>query len=64
MLLGNEDILEIYRICYPISAQCATSVYEQSYRTPWEEEKKDIWVRDMPKNGLNIHNSKFDFFEK
>jgi predicted phosphoadenosine phosphosulfate sulfurtransferase len=63
MLSDNSDILEIYRICMPISAQCSTSVY-QDHRIPWEEEKKDIWVREMPENGLNIHNSDFNFFEK
>jgi predicted phosphoadenosine phosphosulfate sulfurtransferase len=61
MLSSNKDILEVYRICLPISAQCSTSVY-QSYWTPWDEENKNIWVRDMPNNGINIHNSKFDFF--
>jgi predicted phosphoadenosine phosphosulfate sulfurtransferase len=36
----------------------------QNYRLPWEEEKKDIWVRKMPDNWINIHNSKLDFFTK
>jgi predicted phosphoadenosine phosphosulfate sulfurtransferase len=49
MLSSNLDIIEPYRICLPLAAQCSTSMY-QNYRLPWEEEKKDIWVRKMPDN--------------
>lgn len=60
-LSQNQDILEIYRICMPIKAQCATSMY-QSYWLPWEKSKKDIWVRLMPENSINEDNHTFDFY--
>jgi len=63
VLLENSDILTVYRCCMPISAQCATSMY-QNHWTPWEANKKDIWVRPMPVNSLNEHNHSFDFFQK
>lgn len=59
----NEDILEYYRICLPIAAQCCTSM-QQAYWIPWEKEKKDIWVRQMPKCCINEDNNLFDFFTK
>ena len=46
---ANKDILEVYRICVPFRVTTSTSMY-QSYWRPWEEEKKDIWVRPMPEN--------------
>jgi len=61
----NKDILEIYRICLPIAAQCATSMYE-SYWLPWDADKKDIWVRNMPVHDgvINEENCPFPWFLK
>lgn len=56
-------ILDFYRICMPISAQCSTSIM-QSYWTPWEKSKRDIWVRTMPEKCINEDNHTFDFWEK
>lgn len=57
----NRDIIEPYRICLPLRAHCATSMF-QSYWTPWEKEKKDIWVRDLPEECINEDNNPCDFF--
>lgn len=62
VLNSNHDILEIYRVCLPIKSQCCTSMH-QSYWLPWEASKKDIWVRDMPNNGINEANHPFDFWK-
>lgn len=59
----NKDILDIYRICLPIAAQCATSMHD-SYWIPWDTEKKELWVRDLPENGITESNHKFDWFNK
>jgi predicted phosphoadenosine phosphosulfate sulfurtransferase len=59
-LAKNADIIDVYRICLPLRAHCATSMY-QNYWTPWENSKKDIWVREMPANGINENNHSFDF---
>lgn len=44
---ANLDILEIYRVCIPFKVPTCTSMY-QSYWRPWEESKRDMWVRNMP----------------
>lgn len=62
VLSENLDIIEVYRICLPLVAHCATSMY-QSYWQPWEKSKQDIWVRKMPENGINEDNHNFDFYK-
>jgi len=64
-LSKNLDIIDVYHICLPIAAQCATSM-ENAYWIPWDADKKDIWVRDMP-NGegvINEDNCTFPWFLK
>ena len=46
------------RCCIPIKCSTSTSMFETSWR-PWEEDKKDIWVRDLPKTYLSSKD--FDF---
>ena len=62
-LKSNSDILEIYRICLPIAAQCATSMY-QSFWIPWDTDKKELWVRDIPQESINEENNPLGFFIK
>lgn len=49
-------------LCLPIAAQCAVSMY-QDHWTPWDNNKKNIWVRDMPDNDfvINEENCPFEF---
>ncbi len=49
-----------YWLCLPIKAQCATSM-RQNHWTPWEREKKDIWVRDMPEYDCVINEDNCAF---
>src|SRR5574344_2136231 len=56
----NSNLLEIYHCCVPFKVTTCTSMY-QSYWRPWEEGKKDIWVREMPKNTLQYKD--FSFFK-
>jgi predicted phosphoadenosine phosphosulfate sulfurtransferase len=62
-LSKNADILDVYRICLPIAASCATSM-TQGYWIPWDEEAKDLWVRQLPANGITEANHQFPWFEK
>lgn len=62
-LSKNKDILDIYRICLPLAAGCATSAYD-SYWIPWDADKKDIWVRDLPEVSINESNHEFKWFKK
>ena len=62
-LESNADIFDIYRICLPVAASCATSM-KQSYWIPWDVDKKDLWVRDLPANGITEANNEFKWFTK
>lgn len=62
-LSSNLDIIKPYWVCIPMACKTATSSFEQ-YWYPWDEDKKELWVRDMPDNEhvINIHNHSFDFY--
>lgn len=51
----------VYHICMPFLAGNGVSM-TQDYWRPWDPEKKDIWVRDMPEDAINIDNHPFDFW--
>lgn len=57
----NADVLEVYHCCIPFKVTTCTSMY-QSYWRPWEESKKDIWVRKMPEYSLS--SADFPFFDE
>jgi predicted phosphoadenosine phosphosulfate sulfurtransferase len=59
----NKDILEVYRICLPIAAKCATSMYSDHW-IPWNKDEKELWVRPLPKNSINESNHEFSWFKK
>ena len=59
----NADIIDVYRICLPIAASCATTM-DKGYWIPWDKDAKDLWVRQLPKNSINESNHKFDWFVK
>ncbi|NWK10804.1 DUF3440 domain-containing protein [Clostridium cadaveris] len=46
--------IEPYWVCLPMAVRTALSSY-QIYWYPWDEKKKDIWVRDMPCKPYVIH---------
>ena len=60
-VMKDDEIIENYRICIPLKAFCATSMH-QLYWIPWEKEKKDIWVRDLPDDCISEDDHDFDFF--
>ena len=62
-LRKNLDVLDIYRICLPIAAKCATSMHE-SYWVPWDQDKRELWVRDLPIDGISEANCQFEWFKK
>lgn len=62
-LLKNRDIVEPFRVCLPIAAQCATSMH-QTHWIPWDADEKAIWVRDLPAECIHEGNNPFDFFTK
>ncbi|CAB4165158.1 COG3969 Predicted phosphoadenosine phosphosulfate sulfotransferase [uncultured Caudovirales phage] len=59
-LAENSDILEVYRCCIPFKVTTCTSMYENHWR-PWEYDKKDIWVSELPEKCYTEIN--FDFYK-
>lgn len=53
---------DVYHICLPIAAQCATSMH-QSYWIPWDTDAQELWVREMPVECINESNAP-RFFKK
>jgi predicted phosphoadenosine phosphosulfate sulfurtransferase len=62
---SNADVLDVYRICLPIAASCATSM-TKPYWIPWDADDKALWVRAMPTHSgvINESNHEFPWFEK
>lgn len=56
--------MDAYWICLPMGSKTPLSNYEL-YWYPWDEEKRDIWVRDMPDNPwvVNLENNPFEFYK-
>ena len=59
-LADNLDILEVYRCCIPFKVTTCTSMYDTYWR-PWEKDKKDIWVSNLPKKCYTEND--FDFYK-
>jgi predicted phosphoadenosine phosphosulfate sulfurtransferase len=59
-----NDVRARYWLCLPISAACSVSMYEPRW-IPWDKDKKDIWVRDMPKYDyvINEDNCPYEFIK-
>lgn len=53
-----KDEAELYWVCLPMATRTALSSYEM-YWYPWDDTKKDSWVRDMPKHDyvINLDNN-------
>jgi predicted phosphoadenosine phosphosulfate sulfurtransferase len=48
-LQKNSDIIDVYRVCIPFKVTTCTTMH-QTYWRPWDDDCKDFWVRDMPKD--------------
>lgn len=59
-LENNLDILDVYRCCVPFKVTTCTSMYENYWR-PWDSDKKDIWVSELPKTCYTEKD--FDFYK-
>lgn len=56
------DFVDHYRVCMPVRVKCATSMYQDHWK-PWEQGKKELWVRQLPKECINENNHDFDFWD-
>ncbi len=58
VMSSNSDILDVYRVCVPFKVTTCTSMH-QSYWRPWDEEQKEIWVRELPENAFTKEHFPF-----
>lgn len=56
----NRDIIDVYHICVPFRVTTCTSMY-QDYWRPWDERKREAWVRPMPEEAMTLHD--FPFYD-
>lgn len=57
-----KDHIELFWCCLPIHLRNAVSVYETHWIC-WDQEKKDAWIREPPKEAITDTNY-FPFFHK
>lgn len=58
-----SQIRDFYHIALPIALRNAVSVLQPKWIC-WEEESKHLWIREMPKDAININNCPFEWFKK
>lgn len=58
-----SQIRDFYHIALPMALRNAVSILQPKWIC-WEEESKELWVREMPEDAINIHNCPFDWFKK
>lgn len=58
-----SQIRDFYHIALPMALRNAVSVLQPKWIC-WEEESKDLWVRNMPEDSINMSNNPFPWFRK
>ena len=58
-----SQIDNFYHVALPLALRNAVSVLQPKWIC-WEEESKDLWIRPLPKDSINIHNNPFEWFRK
>ena len=56
-----SDVIDLHWVCLPLSLRNAVSVYEPQWIC-WDKERKDDWIRDVPKGGITDEDY-FPFFK-
>ncbi len=57
-----KENIEPYWVCLPIHLRNAVSTFEPFW-IPWEKEKKEAWIREIPEIGISDENY-FPFFHR
>lgn len=58
-----SQIRDFYHIALPMALRNAVSVLQPKWIC-WEEKSRDIWVRELPEDSINIHNCPFEWFRE
>lgn len=56
-----SQIRDFYWIALPLQLRNAVSQLQPKW-VCWSPSQKDLWVRDLPKNSINLDNHNFSFF--
>jgi len=56
-----SDVIDLYWLCLPMQLRNAVSVYEPYWKC-WDQEKRDIWIREMPEWAISDEEY-FPFFK-
>lgn len=58
-----SQVRDFYHIALPLALRNAVSILQPKWCC-WEEESKNLWVRDLPEDSINITNCPFPWFRK
>lgn len=58
-----SQIRHFYHIALPLALRNAVSILQPKWIC-WEEESRDLWVRDLPPDSINLSNHAFPWFYK
>lgn len=58
-----SQIRDFYHFTLPMALRNAVSILQPKWIC-WEEASRDLWVRDMPDDSININNCPFDWFKE
>lgn len=61
-LQSLSQIRRFYWIALPLQLRNAVSQLQPKW-VCWSPTQEDLWVRELPKNSININNHKFDWFK-
>lgn len=58
-----SQIRDFYHVALPMALRNAVSILQPKWIC-WEEESKNLWVRDLPQDSINMSNCPFSWFRK
>lgn len=58
-----SQIRDFYHFCLPIALRNAVSILQPKWIC-WEEKVKELWIREMPEDAININNCPFNWFKE
>jgi len=57
-----SNIRKFYHIAMPLQLRNAVSILQPKW-VCWSPTQKELWVRDLPEDSINITNHQFDFYD-
>lgn len=53
-----RGVADIFHVCVPFKVTTCTSMYQQYWR-PWDNDMRDLWVREMPQGAMTAEDFVF-----